>query len=82
MSDKDFAPLSAACVRALNDKLYEKRKGAALEIEKYVNCNFTHLYRNELGVGGGASLCYIGQTTVNKWGPIRIPENYMVQRPL
>lgn len=37
MSDRDFAPLSAACVRALNDKLYEKRKGAALEIEKYVD---------------------------------------------
>ncbi|XP_076259803.1 protein VAC14 homolog isoform X3 [Rhynchophorus ferrugineus] len=36
MSDKDFAPLSAACVRALSDKLYEKRKAAALEIEKMV----------------------------------------------
>ncbi|XP_066142944.1 protein VAC14 homolog isoform X1 [Euwallacea fornicatus] len=36
MSDKDYAPLSAACVRALNDKLYEKRKAAALEIEKMV----------------------------------------------
>ncbi|XP_050300937.1 protein VAC14 homolog isoform X2 [Anthonomus grandis grandis] len=36
MSDKDYAPLSAACVRALNDKLYDKRKAAALEIEKMV----------------------------------------------
>lgn len=36
MSDKDYAPLSAACVRALNDKLYDKRKTAALEIEKWV----------------------------------------------
>ncbi|XP_019764516.2 protein VAC14 homolog isoform X2 [Dendroctonus ponderosae] len=36
MSDKDYAPLSAACVRALNDKFYEKRKTAALEIEKMV----------------------------------------------
>ncbi|XP_076449714.1 protein VAC14 homolog [Babylonia areolata] len=36
MSDKDFAPLTAACVRALNDKLYEKRKGAALDIERLV----------------------------------------------
>ncbi|XP_064641038.1 protein VAC14 homolog isoform X2 [Lineus longissimus] len=36
MNEKDFAPLSAACVRALNDKLYEKRKSAALEIEKMV----------------------------------------------
>lgn len=35
MTDKDFAPLSAACVRALIDKQYEKRKAAATEIEKY-----------------------------------------------
>lgn len=34
MTDKDFAPLSTACVRALNDKIYDKRKAAALEIEK------------------------------------------------
>ena len=34
--DKDYAPLSASCVRALNDKLYEKRKVAALEIERFV----------------------------------------------
>lgn len=36
MSERDYAPLSTACVRALNDKLYEKRKAAALEIEKMV----------------------------------------------
>ncbi|XP_072403206.1 protein VAC14 homolog isoform X2 [Diabrotica undecimpunctata] len=36
MSEKDYAPLSSACVRALNDKLYERRKTAALEIEKMV----------------------------------------------
>ncbi|XP_014216147.1 protein VAC14 homolog isoform X2 [Copidosoma floridanum] len=36
MSEKDYAPLSAACVKSLNDKLYEKRKAAALEIEKMV----------------------------------------------
>ncbi|XP_006816625.1 protein VAC14 homolog [Saccoglossus kowalevskii] len=36
MSERDFAPLNAACVRALNDKLYDKRKVAALEIEKMV----------------------------------------------
>ncbi|XP_067003163.1 protein VAC14 homolog [Anabrus simplex] len=36
MSERDFSPLSSACVRALNDKLYEKRKAAALEIEKMV----------------------------------------------
>ena len=34
MTDKDYAPLSAHCVRALMDKMYEKRKAAALEIEK------------------------------------------------
>ncbi|XP_022907271.2 protein VAC14 homolog isoform X2 [Onthophagus taurus] len=36
MSEKDFAPLSLACVKALHDKLYEKRKFAALEVEKMV----------------------------------------------
>jgi len=36
MADRDYAPLSTACVRALNDRLYEKRKAAALEIEKMV----------------------------------------------
>ena len=41
MSDRDFVPLTAACVRALNDKLYEKRKGAALEIERFGHCNFS-----------------------------------------
>ena len=42
MSDKDYAPLSASCVRALSDKLYEKRKVAALEIERYVQCLQIH----------------------------------------
>ena len=36
MSERDYAPLSTACVRSLNDKIYEKRKAAALEIEKMV----------------------------------------------
>ncbi|XP_043472864.1 protein VAC14 homolog [Leptopilina heterotoma] len=35
-TERDYAPLSAACVRSLSDKLYEKRKAAALEIEKMV----------------------------------------------
>lgn len=35
MSDRDYAPLSLACVRALIDKQYDKRKAAASEIEKY-----------------------------------------------
>jgi len=39
MTDKDYSPLSNACVRALNDKLYDKRKAAALEIEKLVSMN-------------------------------------------
>lgn len=34
MSDRDFLPLSATLVKTLTDKLYEKRKTAALEIEK------------------------------------------------
>ena len=37
MADRDYAPLTAACVRSLNDKLYEKRKVAALEIERWVD---------------------------------------------
>ncbi|GFN77931.1 vac14-like protein [Plakobranchus ocellatus] len=36
MVDRECAPLTASCVRALVDKLYEKRKGAALEIERIV----------------------------------------------
>ncbi|XP_065676079.1 protein VAC14 homolog isoform X2 [Hydra vulgaris] len=36
MSEKDFSPLTIQVVRGLNDKLYEKRKTAALEIEKMV----------------------------------------------
>lgn len=34
MGEVSYAPLSAACVRALTDKMYDKRKAAALEIEK------------------------------------------------
>ena len=34
MSEKDLMPLSPAVIRGLNDKLYEKRKIAALEIER------------------------------------------------
>jgi len=36
MGEVSYAPLSAACVRALTDKMYDKRKAAALEIEKWV----------------------------------------------
>ncbi|KAL5021785.1 hypothetical protein ScPMuIL_000940 [Solemya velum] len=36
MNDKDYAPLNNACIRALNDKLYEKRKVGALEVERVV----------------------------------------------
>ncbi|KAK7493852.1 hypothetical protein BaRGS_00014993, partial [Batillaria attramentaria] len=57
MSDKDFAPLSAACIRALNDKLYEKRKGAALEIERlvkdFVTTNQLDQIKRTLKVLGG-----------------------------
>jgi hypothetical protein len=33
-SDSAYAPLTPAQVRALTDKLYDKRKAAALEVEK------------------------------------------------
>ncbi|VDN19394.1 unnamed protein product [Gongylonema pulchrum] len=36
MTDTQYAPLTAALVRTLTDKLYEKRKAAALDIEKQV----------------------------------------------
>ncbi|XP_048483551.1 protein VAC14 homolog [Plutella xylostella] len=36
MSDRDYAPLSIACVRGLCDKIYEKRKFSGAEIEKMV----------------------------------------------
>ncbi|XP_027047389.1 protein VAC14 homolog [Pocillopora damicornis] len=36
MAEKDFLPLTQNVVRGLNDKLYEKRKTAALEIERMV----------------------------------------------
>ena len=35
MMDLQYAPLTRALVTTLTDKLYEKRKAAALEIEKY-----------------------------------------------
>ncbi|XP_048746178.1 protein VAC14 homolog [Ostrea edulis] len=36
MNDKEYAPLSPQCIRNLNDKLYEKRKTGALEVERLV----------------------------------------------
>ncbi|XP_046397230.1 protein VAC14 homolog [Ischnura elegans] len=61
MSEKDYAPLSAACVRALNDKIYEKRKAAALEIEKMVKefaaCNNTVQIKKLLKVLGRDFAC-------------------------
>ncbi|PAV80574.1 hypothetical protein WR25_19116 [Diploscapter pachys] len=36
MSENQYAPLSPALVKQLTDKLYEKRKAAALEIERQV----------------------------------------------
>uniref|UniRef100_A0A1B6CKU4 Protein VAC14 homolog n=1 Tax=Clastoptera arizonana TaxID=38151 RepID=A0A1B6CKU4_9HEMI len=48
MSEKDYAPLSAACVRALNDKIYDKRKAAAQEIEKMVKDFAANNKKNEI----------------------------------
>ncbi|VDD91702.1 unnamed protein product [Enterobius vermicularis] len=36
MTDAQYSPLTAALVRTLSDKLYEKRKTAAMDIEKLV----------------------------------------------
>eukprot|EP00794_Sanderia_malayensis_P019211 gene19211-21135_t len=36
MAEKDLSPLTVQIIRGLNDKLYEKRKTAALEIERMV----------------------------------------------
>ncbi|XP_023938413.2 protein VAC14 homolog isoform X2 [Bicyclus anynana] len=36
MTERDYAPLSGACVRGLCDKLYDKRKFAGVEVEKMV----------------------------------------------
>ncbi|RVE40718.1 hypothetical protein evm_014633 [Chilo suppressalis] len=36
MTERDYAPLSIACVRGLCDKIYDKRKFAGVEIEKMV----------------------------------------------
>ena len=37
MAEKDLLPLTQNVVRGLNDKLYEKRKTAALEIERWAH---------------------------------------------
>lgn len=56
MTDRDYAPLSVACVRALIDKQYDKRKAAASEIEKmakeFVIVNNTGQIRKLLKVLG------------------------------
>lgn len=36
MAEKDYSPLTLQVIRGLNDKLYEKRKTAALDIERMV----------------------------------------------
>jgi hypothetical protein len=34
MAENKYAPISQALIRSLTDKIYDKRKAAALEIEK------------------------------------------------
>ncbi|OXA63462.1 Protein VAC14 [Folsomia candida] len=46
MADKDYSPLSLACVKSLSDKSYEKRRQAAAEIEKMVK-DFTQMKNSE-----------------------------------
>ena len=36
MIEKDYSPLSSACVRALRDKMPDKRKTAVAEIERLI----------------------------------------------
>uniref|UniRef100_A0A7E4VTQ9 Protein VAC14 homolog n=1 Tax=Panagrellus redivivus TaxID=6233 RepID=A0A7E4VTQ9_PANRE len=48
MSDSQYGPLSQAVVRTLTDKLYEKRKSAALEIERQVRDLLRHQHLAEL----------------------------------
>ena len=48
MTDKDYAPLSAHCVKALCDKMYEKRKAAALEIEKLTKVGIVRILKMSL----------------------------------
>jgi len=38
--EKDYSPLSLACVKSLSDKSYDKRRQAAAEIEKFVYVMF------------------------------------------
>lgn len=45
MTDSQYAPLSSAVVRTLTDKLYEKRKSAALEIERHDSLIYISNYR-------------------------------------
>ena len=39
MAEKDGSPLSVSIMRGLTDKLVERRKGAALELERSVKPN-------------------------------------------
>eukprot|EP01137_Pigoraptor_chileana_P023157 Opistho-2@89009 len=47
--DKDLAPLNAAIIRGLNDKLYDKRKTAALEIERIIKDLVTNKDLGKIG---------------------------------
>uniref|UniRef100_A0A8D1A6H3 Protein VAC14 homolog n=1 Tax=Sus scrofa TaxID=9823 RepID=A0A8D1A6H3_PIG len=56
--EKDFAPLTPNIVRALNDKLYEKRKVAALEIENHGSSrscsSICHLHSDKVCCGSSS----------------------------
>uniref|UniRef100_A0A8C2KC00 Protein VAC14 homolog n=1 Tax=Cyprinus carpio TaxID=7962 RepID=A0A8C2KC00_CYPCA len=58
-TEKDFSPLTPNIVRALNDKLYEKRKVAALEIEKLV--------REFVAQNNSAQIRHVIQTLANEF---------------
>ena len=60
-----FLLYSTACVRALNDRMYERRKAAALEIEKMVNCHHDKLCLT-VGLGWGCDIIWISVVLVDK----------------
>ncbi|XP_063441015.1 protein VAC14 homolog [Mytilus trossulus] len=48
MNDKDFAPLTPICVKNLSDRLYEKRKTGAIEVERIVKDLVTNSKRSQI----------------------------------
>ncbi|TKR92998.1 hypothetical protein L596_007535 [Steinernema carpocapsae] len=67
MSDAQYAPLTAAVVRTLTDKLYERRKAAALDIEKQVRDLVANNHISQLE----KLLCVLKELTIAQNGNTR-----------